>query len=79
MQVLYQRYSTLYQQSFTITPGFYWEQHYGTDGTFRMRYEQDLFLNDVFQAGWAINFLRQDYDGVPENDVSMTFNLTERF
>lgn len=76
---IYQRYATLWQQSLTLTPGIYWEDHYGSDAAFRARYEQRVFLNDTFAAGAGVNYSRQSYDGNPENDVSLTLDVTDRF
>lgn len=76
---IYQRYTTMWQQSLSLTPGVYWEDHYGSDAAFRARYEQRLFLSNTFEAGAGVNFSRQSYDGNPENDVSLTFDLTDRF
>lgn len=76
---IYQRYSTLWQHSLTLQPGVYWEEHYGSDAAFRARYEQRLFLSNTFEAGAGVNYSRQSYDGNPENDVSLTFDLTDRF
>jgi len=79
VQTLYQRYSTLYQQSLTLTPGAYWQQFYGDSAAFRLRYEQRVFFNNVFEAGLGVDFERQAYDGNPEDDIGLTFDLTERF
>lgn len=76
---IYQRYSTLWQHSLTLSPGLYWEEHYGTDAAFRARYEQRLQLSNTFNMGAGVNFSRQSYDGNPENDVSITLDLTDRF
>ncbi len=76
---LYQRYSTLWQHSLLLTPGLYWEDHYGTDAAFRARYEQRLHLNNTFEAGAGVNFSRQSYDGNAENDISLTLDLLDRF
>jgi biofilm PGA synthesis protein PgaA len=78
-EVLYRRYETLYEHSFEITPGMYWEQGFGDSAALAFRYEQRIHYNDTLNAGVGLNFARQDYDGVPENDISLTFDLSERF
>ena len=79
VQTLYQRYSTLWQHTLRVTPGFYWQSHYGTDPTIRARYEHRVFFNQTFEAGLGVNFQRQDYDGTAENDVSVTLDLVDHF
>ena len=79
INTLYQRYSTLWQHSLTITPGAYWQQHYGTDAALRIRYEQRLFLNDTFEIGAGVNYSHQSYDGNSEDDVGVTLDALERF
>ncbi len=79
IQTLYQRYATLWQHSLQITPGVYWQSHYGSDATVRARYEHRVFFNQTFEAGLGFNFSRHDYDGVAENDYSLTFDLVDHF
>jgi biofilm PGA synthesis protein PgaA len=77
--ILYERYSTVWQHSLTIEPGMYYERSYGESAALRMRYEHRVFLDEVFEAGVGVNFSRQAYDGSPENDVGITFDVTGRF
>jgi biofilm PGA synthesis protein PgaA len=77
--ILYERYATVWQQSLFVKPGLYWQDNYGTSATLRMRYEQRVRLNQVFEAGAGVNFHRQAYDGNAENDVALTLDLTGRF
>ena len=79
VQTLYQRYSTLYQQSLQVEPGIYMEEHYGTSAVVRVRYEQRVFFNQTFEAGLGFNFSRQSYDGAPENDMGISLDLVDRF
>jgi len=76
---IYQRYSTLWQQSLTLLPGAYWQENFGTSAMFRARYEQRLFLNNTFETGFGVNYMRKSFDGNPQNDVSLTLDLTDRF
>jgi biofilm PGA synthesis protein PgaA len=78
-QVLYRRYETLYEHSVTVKPGAYWEQNFGTSAAFDMRYEQRIHYNDTLNAGVGVDFARQAYDGAYENDISLTFDISERF
>ena len=78
-EILYQRYTTVWRQSLSITPGAYWQQYYGDSAVLRMRYEQRVQFTDTFDVGAGVNFNRQSYDGVPENDVSFTLDLVDRF
>ncbi|HEU0118295.1 MAG TPA: poly-beta-1,6 N-acetyl-D-glucosamine export porin PgaA [Alphaproteobacteria bacterium] len=79
IQTLYQHYSTLWTHSLRLEPGVYWQQNFGTSAAFRARYEQRLQLNNTFDMGAGVNYSRQSYDGVPENDVSLSLDLTGRF
>jgi biofilm PGA synthesis protein PgaA len=76
---LYQRYSTLYQHSLTVLPGFYWQERFGTDAAVRVRYEHRVRFNNRTEAGVGVNYLRQSYDGNPEDNVSLMFELVQRF
>jgi len=78
-QTLYRRYDLVYEHSLRITSGAYWEQNYGSSPAATVRYEQRVRSNDVLELGLGINFSRQDFDGVPENDVSLFCNLIYRF
>jgi len=77
--IIYEHYYTTWQQSLTIEPGVYWERAYGADAALRMRYEQRVFLDQVFEAGLGVDFSRQSYDGSPENDVGLTLDVTGHF
>lgn len=79
IQTLYQRYATLWQHTLQVTPGFYAQEHYGTSATVRARYEHRVFLNQSFEAGLGVNFQRQAYDGVPENDLGLSFDMVDHF
>ena len=79
VHTLYQRYSTLWQQTLRVMPGAYWQENYGTDATIRARYEQRVFFDQTFDAGAGVNFQRQSYDGAAENDVSLTLDVTDHF
>lgn len=79
IETLYQRYSTMWQHSLQITPGAYWQSHFGTDPVIRARYEHRVFFDQTFEAGLGLNFSRQDYDGIAENDYSLTFDLVDHF
>jgi biofilm PGA synthesis protein PgaA len=78
-EVLYQRYSTLWQHSLSLLPGLYWQDHYGTDAAFRARYEHRMFFAETFEAGLGFNYARQSYDGNPENDFSLTLDVVDHF
>ena len=79
IQTLYQHYSTLWQQALTLEPGAYFQTAHGFSPDYHVRYEQRIFLSDTFEAGAGFNFRRQDYDGNPENDYSLTLDVLERF
>jgi hypothetical protein len=78
-QVLYRRYEIVYEHSIMYSPGPYWESSFGTSLTQVAEYKQTLHINDVFEASAGVTWSRQDYDGQPENDVSLIGNLVYRF
>jgi biofilm PGA synthesis protein PgaA len=78
-QTLYRRYETIWEHSLQVTPGAYWEQNYGTHFAIGGMYEQRIRYNDTLDAGVGVSFNRQTYDGVYENDISILFNVKERF
>jgi hypothetical protein len=79
VQTLYQPYATIWQHSLELTPGVYWQSHYGSDAALRARYEHRIFLSESFEAGLGVNYRRQNYDGEAENDFSVTFDLIDHF
>jgi biofilm PGA synthesis protein PgaA len=78
-EILYHRYETVYQHTFWVLPGAYWEQHFGSEGALSLRYEHRLRMDDVFEAGFGVNYMHRSYDGAAENDISLSFDLTRRF
>ncbi|MFY9288968.1 MAG: poly-beta-1,6 N-acetyl-D-glucosamine export porin PgaA [Alphaproteobacteria bacterium] len=77
--VLYQRYGTAWQHSVRLTPGLYYQDKFGTDAAIRARYEHRMWWNNVIETGIGVNYSRQSYDGVPENDVSLSLDFTGHF
>jgi hypothetical protein len=43
------------------------------------RYEHRLQYDDTLSGSAGVNYYHRDYDGVGENDVSLTMNISERF
>jgi len=78
-QTLYQRYDTLWQHTLRLTPGIYYQENFGTDAALRMHYDQRVRFDKTWDIGLGVNFSRLAYDGQPENDVSLLFDLTKRF
>jgi len=78
VQILYRRYELTYEQVIVGTAGSYWEQNFGTGLAWSAQYEQRVKSDDV-EAGLGLTFARQPYDGVYQNAVTLSFNLTWRF
>lgn len=78
-EILYRHYQTVYDHSLLYTPGAYWQESYGTSFAQVAEYRQSITWNDVLTASAGVVFSRQDYDGDPENNVSIIGNLVYRF
>jgi len=78
-QPLYRENNFIYQHSLEVTPGGYWQQNYGASPMVNAHYEQRINFNESLSTGLGVLFSRQSFDGVPENDVTLLFDLTKRF
>ncbi len=78
VHILYRHYELTYEEAVTLNAGPYWEAGFGTGFTWGARYEQRL-RTDLVEAALGLGFARQPYDGVYEDDVTLSFKLTWRF
>lgn len=76
---IYRRYEFLWQHNLKLMPGYYWEKNYGSSPAFTAHYEHMLTLNDVMRISFGAHYVRQDYDGETENNLSLLGNLNYRF
>ncbi len=76
---LYRRYEFLYQHNLKLLPGYYWEKNYGSSPALTAHYEHMLTLSDVLRLSFGLHYVRQDYDGETENNLSLLGNLNYRF
>lgn len=76
---IYRRYEFLYQHNLKLLPGYYWEKNYGSSPALTAHYEHMLTLNDVMRISFGAHYVRQDYDGETENNISLLGNFNYRF
>jgi biofilm PGA synthesis protein PgaA len=78
VHILYRHYELTYEEAVTANVGPYWEEHFGTGLAWGARYEQRV-RTDPVEAALGLGFARQPYDGVYEDDITLSFKLTWRF
>ncbi|HUH83677.1 MAG TPA: poly-beta-1,6 N-acetyl-D-glucosamine export porin PgaA, partial [Stellaceae bacterium] len=78
VHILYRHYELTYEEAVSANAGPYWEEHFGTGFAWGARYEQRV-RTDPVEASLGVGFARQPYDGVYEDDITLSFNLTWRF
>lgn len=76
--ILYRRYEFVYEHGLAASVGPYWEQNFGTSLAWNVRYEQRI-RDNVCEAGIAVGFARQPYDGAYENALTIDVTMTLRF
>ena len=78
-QTLYRSYDTIWEHSFVVTPGYYWQQDFGHSKPWVISYNQTLHANNNFEGKLGVSFARQAYDGISEDNVSLLLNLVGHF
>ncbi|MFE8100668.1 poly-beta-1,6 N-acetyl-D-glucosamine export porin PgaA [Brenneria goodwinii] len=77
--LLYRHYQTEWHQEVVAGAGSYWQKGESHGAITTLGYGQRVLWNDVLEARVMVNWDKRPYDGVREQNLSLSFDLNYRF
>lgn len=77
--LMYRHYQTEWRQQITLGAGHYWQQGYSSGAMTQASYGQRVLWNDVLDTGVTLTWDKRPYDGVREQNLSVSFDMNYRF
>lgn len=77
--LMYRHYQTEWSQQVELGAGGYWQQGQGTGAVTTLGYGQRVRWNDVLDTGVMLTWDKRPYDGVREQNLSVSFDMNYRF
>jgi len=72
-------YEREFVQELTLSAGSYWQEDFGSGGTWGMEYAHRWQLDDCFYLRYAVGRTTQPYDGAPSRRSYLTLDMDWRF
>lgn len=77
--LMYRHYQTEWHQEVTAGVGRYWQKQASAGAITSLGYGQRVRWNDVLDTGVRVEWMKRPYDGVREQNLSLSFDLNYRF